>query len=290
MSGFATGWLALREPYDHAARSAALDRHFAGTLRDTTGGGAVALVDLGGGIGSTVRALAPLIGGRQDWTVVDHDPGLLDALPSAMADWATARGLAAVTGARKVSITGEDLALSVTGRSADLAAGPLPDLLADAVGVTASALLDLVSAAWLEQLAAALDGRPALFALSYDGRLAFDPPDPLDNDVRDLFDRHQRRDKGLGPALGPDSANVAERILTGRGHGVSRAESPWRLGDGDSTLSGELIEGFAAAASEQAPDRAAELAAWRMRRLAAVESGGVRLTVGHVDLLALPAR
>lgn len=290
MSGFATDWLALREPYDHAARSATLDSLFAETLRGRAGDGRIALVDLGGGIGSTVRALAPRIGGRQTWAVVDHDPRLLDALPRSMAAWATARGLAAEIGTRSVEIRGENLVLTVTGRAADLAAGPLPDLLADADGVTASALLDLVSATWLERLATALGGRPALLALSYDGALAFDPPDPMDREVHDLFDRHQRRDKGLGPALGPESADVAERILTARGHGVRRGESPWRLDEGDGALAGELIEGFAAAASEQAPDQAGELAAWRMRRLAAVESGAVRLSVGHADLLALPAR
>jgi hypothetical protein len=231
-----------------------------------------------------------MLGGRQAWTVVDHDPALLEALPRTLADWADGRGLAATRGDGGVKIAGDGLALTVVGRPADLATAPLPDLFAGADGITASALLDLVSADWLERLAAALGGRPGLFALSYDGRLAFDPPDPLDDAVHALFDAHQRGDKGLGPALGPDAADVAERVLTGYGFAVRRGDTPWRLGPGDAAIAGELVEGFAAAASEQAPERAAELAAWRMRRLAAVEGGDVRLTVGHADLLALPSR
>lgn len=290
MSGFATGWLALREPYDHAARSADLDRRFADAVRGRAGSGPVALTDLGGGIGNTVRALAPLIGGRQHWTVVDHDAALMEALPAALADWASTRGLAAAKRPDGVEISGGGLAITVRGRQADLAADPLPDLMAGADGITASALLDLVSAEWMERLAAALGDRPGLFALSYDGRLEFDPADPADEEVHALFDAHQGRDKGFGPALGPDAADVAQRILAGHGHGVSRADTPWRLAPQDSPLAGELIEGFAAAALEQAPARGAELAAWRMRRLAAVEGGDVRLIVGHADLLAVPTR
>ena len=53
MSGFAAAWLALREPYDHAARSAALADRFAAAV-----GKAPHLLDLGCGTGSNLRYLA----------------------------------------------------------------------------------------------------------------------------------------------------------------------------------------------------------------------------------------
>ena len=80
--------------------------------------------------------------------------------------------------------------------------------------VTASALLDLVSESWLAGLVrrCADNACGAYFALTYDGevqwmtesaagwRIDDDPDDGL---VRDAVNRHQRSDKGFGPALGP---------------------------------------------------------------------------------------
>ena len=43
---------------------------------------------------------------------------------------------------------------------------------------------------------------PLYAALSYDGRIAFTPSDPLDADIVAAVNAHQRTDKGFGPALG----------------------------------------------------------------------------------------
>ncbi|MGH6901583.1 MAG: SAM-dependent methyltransferase, partial [Geminicoccaceae bacterium] len=82
MSGFDAAWLALREPCDNAARSAALAGRFAAAL-----GAEPRLVDLGCGAGSNLRYLAPRIRGPQRWRCVDHDPVLLNAARSALLDW-----------------------------------------------------------------------------------------------------------------------------------------------------------------------------------------------------------
>jgi hypothetical protein len=64
--------------------------------------------------------------------------------------------------------------------------------------VTASALLDLVSAPWLDALLRRChDARcQLLFALSYDGRCEMIPSHPDDAPLIDLVNRHQRSDKG----------------------------------------------------------------------------------------------
>jgi hypothetical protein len=48
-----------------------------------------------------------------------------------------------------------------------------------------------------------------------------------------------------------------------------------------------LIEGWAEAAGEMGFDAAA-IASWRDRRIAHVETGRSRITVGHVDIAAVP--
>src|SRR4051812_49734447 len=87
MSGFSAEWLALREPADHHARNRALVAElrsvFAG--RDTA-----AIIDLGCGTGSNLRALAASLPRRQSWRLVDRDPALLGAARERLSAWADA--------------------------------------------------------------------------------------------------------------------------------------------------------------------------------------------------------
>ncbi|HEX5078507.1 MAG TPA: class I SAM-dependent methyltransferase, partial [Geminicoccaceae bacterium] len=181
MSRFAADWLALREPHDRAARSGALAGRFAKAL-----GPAPRLVDLGCGTGANLRWLGPRLAPGQRWLCLDRDRDLLARAEAALDGWRA-----------EVGWRGE-----VRFEALDLAIGS-DSLALDGVAVTASALLDLASAAWLDALAARLRRSPVLIALSFDGRLAWQPALAEDERVRARFLRHQRRDKGFGPALGP---------------------------------------------------------------------------------------
>ncbi len=79
----------------------------------------------------------------------------------------------------------------------------LEALTAGADALTASALMDLVSASWFDTLAAIAASRrlPLLFTLSVDGRHVLTPEDTDDGRVFTAFAQDQRRDKGLGHAL-----------------------------------------------------------------------------------------
>ena len=80
--------------------------------------------------------------------------------------------------------------------------------------VTTSALLDLVSETWLERLAVEIAARaiPLYAALSYDGRIALTPADPLDAAMVAAVNAHQRTDKGLGRRSGR-SGRLRHRAL-----------------------------------------------------------------------------
>ena len=89
MKGFAGDWLALREPLDARSREPVL----AGELRDWLGSETpLRCLDLACGTGANARYLAPRLGGRQEWRLVDHDRRLLDALPAATEAWAATYG------------------------------------------------------------------------------------------------------------------------------------------------------------------------------------------------------
>ncbi len=259
---FSPEWLALREPVDHRSRAGGLIPLLNSWWAVREGSH---IVDLGSGTGSNLRYLAPLLRGEQNWSLVDHDAGLL-------------AHAAPVDGVGRIERVRGDLARE------GLAAVERADL------VTASALLDLVSDAWLERLVSAcVNARcAAFFALSYDGVTAWSDEDPEDALVLEAVNAHQRTDKGLGEALGPDAAAAAEQRFRDAGYRVWALESPWRLDHEDPELATQLVDGWAGAAIEMLPDDAVRIRAWRERRQAAIVSGAFVLVVGHVDLLALP--
>ena len=263
MSGFAATWLDLREPYDAAAR----DRGLAARLAEWCAVSAdLHVVDLGSGTGSLWRWLAPRLPTSATWTLVEHDPALIAA---------GRQYLPLDSGPRYLA--------------ADLN-GSLEALIGSARLVTASALLDLVSEAWVDRLADAVVARRcALYAsLTYDGRLAFAPADPFDTTLCRLVNRHQRTDKGFGPALGSRATAALVRALARRGRVAITAASPWRLDRADRPIQAELAQGWREAAAVTAPEGSAAIDGWVARRLAAIEGGSAACRVGHRDLLCLP--
>jgi SAM-dependent methyltransferase len=280
VSGFAATWLALREPYDHAARSAELATRFTTAL-----GASPYLLDLGCGTGSNLRYLAPRIPGAQRWLCIDHDPALLQGAQAASQAWASGQGWPASRNGAGLDIARPGGEFRIGFAARDLACAGLPDLRGVA-GLTASALLDLTSAAWLDDLAARCGGTPLLAALSFDGRLLFEPAAEEDAEIRRRFIAHQQTDKGFGPALGPDAATHLADRLAAAGCLVSVARSDWRLGRDDGDLLRASLAGIVAAAREIPEDACLER--WATLRSQQQAAGELRLTVGHVDLLALP--
>jgi hypothetical protein len=258
-------WLALREPADAEARSTALVDELITHLPPSA---VVVVHDLGSGTGSMVRWLAPHLPTPQRWVLHDRDAELLDL------------ALASPPGGGPVS---------VETRHGDLTR-LAPKALADASLVTASALLDMMTADELGRLVdlCAHAGRPVLVSLSVTGQVELAPEDPLDARLRDAFNAHQRRDPGAGRLLGPDAVTEAMASFDRLGFDVRTEPSPWRLGPAHTRLTRAWFEGWVAAACEQEPDLAGPSAPYVERRLAELASGRLAVTVGHLDLLAVP--
>ncbi len=257
-------WLGLREAADSRARSDRLTRLILAALPKAE---PLQVLDLATGTGANIRYLAPRLPPRQRWLAVDRSAELLGKL----------RAQTLMPGCE------------IETRQTDL--GVLTDrsIFAGRHLVTASALLDLVSESWLRDLAGHClrEQAAALFTIVYNGRSLCSPPEPEDEMVRELFNRHQRRDKGLGgPAAGPGAADAAERAFTAAGYAVGREQSDWALAPADADMQCMLIDGWAEAANEVDPTRASQIAGWRERRLAHVAERRSSITVGHDDLAA----
>jgi SAM-dependent methyltransferase len=283
--GFDAAWLALREPFDRQARAPA-DAALAALPRAS---GQLQVLDLGCGTGASLRALAPRLGGAQRWRLVDHDAALLAAVPRALQAWAEAQGWHWQAQGGEWLLQGPGLRVEIVCQQADLATALTALALPQDGLVTASALLDLVSEDWVAALVAQCRAARAqvCWALSVDGRVAFEPVDAADAAVLALFCAHQRRDKGLGPALGAQAPARAQALLVAAGYRVGLQRSDWQLEaashPNEAALVRAMVEGLAGAALEQAPAQAATVQAWRARRLAGLAA--TRLRVGHADLL-----
>lgn len=277
-SQFAADWLTLREDADFTFRSKQLPSKAAEWLKARAQ--TWHMVDLGAGRGSNMRYLAPFLPSPQHWTLVDHDAALLKEAKTS------------------VDALQENSAMTVETLCTSLDSLDHAPLQAAQL-VTASALLDLVSRPWIEGLVAhCVKHRQALLmALSVTGEWGFTDTqgepvaDDEDHWLLSLFIAHQRRDKGLGDALGGQAHEALVEALEQANYHIEQARTPWRLEAGNRAhqpLMRALIEGWAEAATEQAPEAATRIGEWRDRRMQSVARGETGLWVGHCDLLALP--
>ncbi|WAZ25241.1 class I SAM-dependent methyltransferase [Streptomyces cinnabarinus] len=266
---YAPEWLELREAPDGAARAHELIDPLRIRLANLPGRSSDGLVihDLGCGTGSMGRWLAPRLDGPQHWILHDRDPYLLHFA-------AVASPRAAADGSR----------VTVETRRGDVAR-LTPDALAGASLVTASALLDVLTQEEIEALADACTGAgcPALLTLSVVGKVELTPSDPLDAELAEAFNAHQRRTE----LLGPDAITVACEAFSARGATVRVHPSPWQLGPADSALTAQWLRGWVGAAVEQCPELREPAERYLRERLAACEAGELRVVVHHSDLLAL---
>lgn len=263
MSGFDKGWLALREPADREARARplidALCRYLLGKADSPS------LLDIGCGTGSTYRTLSPAVPTATRWQLLDYDPQLLLEAETQIGP-----------------------STSVTFRRHDL--NDLEGLPLDGVSVvTASALFDLCSDEFcdrfVDRLARQKTGLYA--ALNYDGVMSWSEAHPIDGQVVESFNRHQRLDKGFGPALGPDATEHLGRLLGARGYAVEIGTSPWQLGPEHHALQVELLHGIRQPVTEIGAIGLTDLEEWLAFRLAAINRPDSSCVVGHTDLLAL---
>jgi hypothetical protein len=286
VSEFSAEWLELREPFDAAARAAALVPELGAHIPRGTEAVPLAVVDLGAGAGSNLRYLAPLLGGVQRWRLVDHDATLLDAALGATEAWANGLGAKVRRTGSTLSIGSAEFSCFVECQRAELT--ELHALALPAGGlVTAAALLDLVSHDWLDELAQRCRAaRSAVaLALTYDGRTTAKPGEPDDAAVLALFNRHQLYDKGFGPALGMRAAAAAEPAFEAHGYELRVAMSDWLIEPAAHAMQLALLDGWLGAALEIAPESRLALTSWHQRRSAHVRAGRSELRVGHVDLV-----
>lgn len=276
MSDFSAEWLDLREAADARARNASVANAVAArfALR-----GDLRILDFGAGTGANLRATSALLPERQTWTLVDHDPALLDVAKAKLIRWADRHEETGET----LQLEKGRLRITVAFKTADLARDTQMLLDEKPQLVTASAFFDLTSEDYIRTLAKAVAAAGAAFyaTLTYNGLQKWTPHRPADNQMTAAFQRHQMRDKGFGPAAGPLAGSHLVDQFRINGHVVVEGDSPWRLERNDRMLIDELIRGHAVAVTESGGVDAKAVVGWlNVTRTAAF--------VGHIDVFAAP--
>ncbi|HZV22120.1 MAG TPA: class I SAM-dependent methyltransferase [Hyphomicrobiales bacterium] len=281
MTSFSADWLALREPYDAAARSAALIHELTARICHKS---TITFADLGCGTGANLRyvALALPPDMRQRWRLIDNDRELLSAARAKLLLWAdrleekSEGALLIEKNARKIEVTFAE---------ADLAAN-IETILEPGEIATASAFFDLASPSWIERFvrSAANIGAVIYAPLIYNGAEARLPAHPADGAMLAAFRLHQRRDKGFGPAAGPAACSLLKAFLGAEGYAVFKADSSWHLGESDGPIIAALAETCAAAVRELSLFDEASILSWSGSRKCPHS-----YTVGHIDILAIPS-
>ncbi len=288
MTRVSADWLALREGFDIEARNEHLTRQLVSFAVEQAE--PLSVLDLGSGTGANFRYLAPRLPCDQSWMLVDVDPFLLQCVAGETQRWARTQGWT-------VEREG-DATLFHKGRRCWTVVRHRLDLMheVDRIDfrrfrlVTASALADLIGPAWFDDLARrCYDANAAVaVALTYNGRRVWAPRDPDDQVIVEWFNRHQQRDAGFGPAMGPQAGAYMARRFRNLGYRVLSGRSDWCIGPEHIAMHRALIEDAARPCYELVPQESGRIEAWAERRRRLVEEGACQLTVGHVDLLALP--
>ncbi|MDK8464225.1 glycosyltransferase [Marinobacter sp. SS13-12] len=279
LTTFDSDWLALREPADHLARNRSLMAEVRSwaeheyNTRDTASGQhapPLLVADLGTGTGSNARFLVPTLTVPQRWVLLDQDEHLLAIAAERL---------------EHLDVPLETRACHLTARTL---ASQIPE---DIRLVTASALIDLVSAEWLKALASAVASHRAglLIVLTYDGKFELSPTEADDHWILETVNAHQHREKGAGAAMGPDATAYLQTRLQTYDYRVAVAPSPWRLTPEQSALQVALLEGWQQAVLEQNPAEQARAVRWFDQRLAQARAQRLTIHVDHQDLFAWPA-
>tara|TARA_Y100000588_G_scaffold54033_1_gene51179 strand:- start:1296 stop:2174 length:879 start_codon:yes stop_codon:yes gene_type:complete len=289
VSEFSSSWLDIREGADARARNVDLVTSLSAYVDELV---EINLIDLGAGTGGLFRYLAPRLGGHQTWRLVDNSSRLLEQSETRLTRWAAQHELIvrskvgtwqASNSVREYRVDTEiwDFASGF----ADFPTEPSADV------ITASAFIDLVSLSWIKQLVGFCKKAQTSFygCLTYNGIIEWNPGHPCDGDFLQFLNNDQRRDKGIGAALGPDAFQAISNVFTSSGFVVKTGSSPWILDFKDCQLQKALLLQWVKLLTQKSGWPVWKIDEWNEFRLAAIVDGKSRLKVGHQDIWVVPA-
>lgn len=232
----------------------------------------------------------PQLGHDQHWLLLDNDAGLFHRLPDLLQYWASTHDARFDNSNGICRIEHDSFSATIEHRILDLASEVEHIPMGDIQLLTASALLDLTSANWLQIISTKVYKCKCacLFALNYNGKIQWHAELEADSVVSSLLNQHQLNEKGFGLALGPEAGHFFTAALRNLGRQVITGESDWVIRPHDRELQLAIIDGWSPSAVEQDEHQEELISQWHLMRKQAIEQGLSTLTVGHIDVLSIP--
>ena len=288
MNEFLSSWLDVREGADARARNVDVVTALSAYVDELAD---IHLIDLGAGTGSLFRYLAPRLGNRQTWRLVDYSSSLLEQAETRLTKWAGQHELIVQSKVGGWYASNMVREYHVDTEIWDFARG-FPDFPIDPSAdlITASAFIDLVSLSWIEQLVAFCKKARTSFygCLTYNGLIEWSPKHSFDGEFLQLLNNDQRRDKGMGPALGPDAFQAINNSFVSSGFVVKTGSSPWVLDSKDWQLQKALLLQWVKLLDQKSSWPAWKIKEWNEFHLAVIVEGKSQLKVGHQDIWVVP--
>jgi hypothetical protein len=248
------------------------------------------VLELGAGGGSLFRWLAPIIGRDQHWIWLDGDEDLLEHGIRGTAMWARRLGYQARQSedATELTVKTPRGTWTIETRVDDLQDPSSLRPIEQADAVACSALLDLLSEAWLDELLRATRRCPFYAAISVNGADAIAPHRVEDALVWRGYHRDQVGNSRLTDPLGPDVEEVTHAICAKVGREWAVARSDWRIRPRHRAMLRFMIGFLTNAAHDALPQHRRRVDRWKRRRHEGIEAGRLAMRIGHSDILVFP--
>lgn len=286
-SGFSfVNWLRARYPYDARARSKKVQQKAVDWF---AGRSCLKILDLGSGIGANTQYFAPIFPSLQEWTLLEIEPGLIQATFYELQKWADQKGWKALTTPKQLTIETSHGEITVLLKRKSLFKLMSADEIRPYDLVTANALFDLIPPDKFMEFASVLfrAARPLLSTLNYHS-MHFDPKDGADEYYLSLYESHMMRNNEVGSSMGPQCVHQMVKMLNQVGFRVYSDVSIWKIPPDDKIMMDFMFGFLKQALSEMIVDSQEfqKFNLWKRKKLSLLEKNRLQLTVKHWDFFA----
>lgn len=248
------------------------------------------ILDLGAGFGANIFHLAPKFNCRQNWTLLDRDPKLIEKVNYFVEKYFPKNS---DTKENSIKIRNQNIRYNLVNMDMLDLSNKYHKNQFDLV--TANAVFDLISTSQFRKLVdnlVKLDLYQLYFSINLDKDIELFPL--LENDflVIDTFKNHMVRKQSFGRAMGSDSCEHMTEILNDNGYKVYSEPSNWEISTNSINLQLDLIKFFRSAAQEMLKENnintnEMDLIAINLdKRIQLINHSDHKLIIFHQDIFA----
>ena len=282
-------WLAHRYKCDEDARNKHIEKQFVQYFSDRK---ELNLLDAGAGTGNNFRYYFERLNNqRQSWTLLEHDPDIINACRTQLKRFAKNKGYKIEQGQDSITVKSNTKQAHI-----NFVEGKLDDIqqivdMESLDTVTANALFDLVTYDQFDVFASKLACYQVclLATLNY-YETSFLPFSEADARYIRYFHMHMTRPQSFGAAMGPNCSGEMIDLLAAHEMKTDHEASQWHLKRYDTTMQHYILHFFEHAIRDLnlSKTEIIDLKAWIDQKKEASQQHKLEIVVDHSDIFAYP--